>query len=208
MALASLILAGGRSRRMGCPKEGLVIAGKTMLERTAETLLKCSNPVIVVRRDALQVLPATPGRVRIIDDNEPKLGPLMAIVTGMRHLLAVEKLRATDTLFVTGCDAPMLSKAAIDWLAAQIGNAQVAMPKVADKLQPLCAVYRLGVVDTMQALLDEGIRTPRTIAERATSCILDEARLATFDPTMEFLRSMNTPEEYAALKQQIEAGSP
>ena len=57
MILGSIILAGGRSRRMGRPKESLPFAGSTLLGHTVDVLLDCTFPVVVVARDQEQELP-------------------------------------------------------------------------------------------------------------------------------------------------------
>ena len=50
MQIGAIILAGGRSRRMGKPKESLPIGDTTLLGRTSEVLLDCAFPVVVVAR--------------------------------------------------------------------------------------------------------------------------------------------------------------
>src|SRR5262245_34406731 len=105
MRTGSIILTGGRSKRMGRPKESLRIAGETLLGRTVETLLGCTAPVVVVAR-AGQELPALPPAARIITDEVPDAGPLAALVAGLRLLRAEDLLGDQDAVFATGCDAP------------------------------------------------------------------------------------------------------
>ena len=57
MRLGALILAGGRSRRMGRPKESLPLGDTTMLGWQCRTLLACAAPVVVIGRGAGQQLP-------------------------------------------------------------------------------------------------------------------------------------------------------
>ena len=203
MLVGSLILAGGRSRRMGKPKESLPFAGNTLLGRTAELMLDCTWPVSVVTRDAAQELPPLPLEVAFAHDARPDGGPLTAIAAGMRHLRDNKDLGEQDAVFVTGCDAPFLTADAIAWLAGQLGDHQAVVPRAEGVLQPLCAIYRMDCLPTIEDLLQSGVDTPRTIAEKTRSRILEEDALRRFDPELRFLRSLNTPEEYEAARRSV-----
>ncbi len=203
MLVGSLILAGGRSRRMGRPKESLPFAGSTLLGHTSELLLDCTWPVVIVTRDAAQELPPLPLEVAFAHDAQPDRGPLAAIAAGMRHLRNNKDLTDRDAVFVTGCDAPFLTANAIAWLSGQIGEHQAVVPRVDNVLQPLCAIYRLDCLPTIEDLLHGGIDTPRTIAEKTRTRILDEAALRTFDLELRFLRNLNTPEEYESARRSV-----
>lgn len=200
MLVGSLILAGGRSRRMGKPKESLPFGASTLLGHTAEILLECTWPVLVVSRDAAQELPPLPVEIAVVHDTTPGKGPLAAIATGMRALRQNRDLADRDAVFVTGCDAPFLTPDAIGWLAAQLGDHQVVMPRQAGVLQPLCAIYRMDTLPLVDDLLRAGTDTPRTLAEKARARILEEDALRACDPALRFLKNLNTPEEYDAAR--------
>jgi molybdopterin-guanine dinucleotide biosynthesis protein A len=198
MLVGSLILAGGRSRRMGKPKESLPFRGGTLLGHTAEILLDCTWPVLVVARGDSQQLPPLPVETLVTHDERPDQGPLAAIATGMRFLRAHKELGDKDAVFVTGCDAPFLTADAVGWLAYQLGDQQAVVPRAMERLQPLCAVYRIDCLPAIEDLLRSGIETPRSIVEKTTARVLDEDALRRFDPELRFLRTCNTPEEYDA----------
>jgi molybdopterin-guanine dinucleotide biosynthesis protein A len=200
MLVGSFILAGGRSRRMGQPKESLPFAGNTLLGRTVETLLECTWPVVVIGRGGDQQLPPIPLEATVIADDEPGKGPLAAMATGLRAVRRHKDLGERDAAFVTGCDAPFLGAATVGWLAAKLGDAMVVMPKVGGLLQPLCAIYRVSCLSVIEQLLRDGITTPRTLAEKVATRVLEEAELRQLDPELRFLRSVNTPEEYEQAK--------
>jgi molybdopterin-guanine dinucleotide biosynthesis protein A len=196
MLVGSFVLAGGRSRRMGQPKEALPFLGTTLLGHTVETLLDCTWPVLVIGRGGDQQLPPLPLEAKLVHDDRPGQGPLAAIAAGMRHVRQQRLLGERDAVFVTGCDAPFLTGRAVGWLTDQLGDHQAAVPKVGGVLQPLCAVYRLDCLPAVEALLQAGIDTPRTIAEKVRTRILDEDLLRGFDAELRFLRNVNTRDEY------------
>ncbi len=203
MLLGSLILAGGRSRRMGQPKESLPFGDTTLLGRTADLLLECTWPMLVVARGGDQELPPLPPELPVVHDDQPDRGPLAAIAKGLRHLRAGKELGERDAVFVTGCDAPWLTTGAIAWLAGQLGTRQAVVPRAGGVLQPLCAVYRADCLPAIESLLQSGVDTPRTIAEKTDTLVLEEEALRRFDPELRFLRNLNTPADYEAARREL-----
>lgn len=187
------MLAGGRSRRMGQPKEALRFRDTTLLGHTVETLDRCCYPVVVVARDTDQQLPPLPIETEVTIDANADQGPLVGIAAGLDAVGA-----DCDAVFVTACDAPFLTETAVGWLARQLGDHDLVMPRVEGKLQPLTAIYRVSVRDAIENLIAAGERRPRALAEQVNARILEDAEVDAFDPERRFLRSVNSPEEYAA----------
>jgi len=73
---AGIVLAGGRSSRMGTPKAALEWHGSTLLRRTAGILARVTTgPVLVVRAPG-QELPALPPRFEAVEPPAEGLGPV------------------------------------------------------------------------------------------------------------------------------------
>ncbi|MEY3162420.1 MAG: putative molybdopterin-guanine dinucleotide biosynthesis protein [Planctomycetota bacterium] len=187
---------------MGRPKESLPFRGTTFLGHAVDLLLDCAWPVVVVAREPGQQLPPYNIESDTVADETPGSGPLGAIATGMEALLGSGNASPADAVFVTGCDHPYLTGESVSWLANQLGDAQLAIPRADGHLQALCAVYRLDTLPVIRQMLKEGIDTPRSLAERVRTNFVDEAKLRSFDPAMQFWKSVNTPEEFAALEKQ------
>jgi len=197
MRVGSLILAGGRSIRMGKPKESLPFGEVTLLGHVCATLLGCTDPVVVVARDGHQNLPPLPADARVTVDLEPDAGPLWAICTGLRFVRSHGLLGATDAVFVTACDTPFLHARLVTGLSERLGDSQAVMPHLGGLLQPLCAVYRISVLDAVETLLARGVRTPRALAESIPTRLVDEQEMAQLDPGLRSVENLNTPEDYA-----------
>lgn len=181
---------------MGTPKESLPFGGSTLLGHNAEVLLACTAPVVVVGRGGDQQLPPLPAGASVVHDAMPGAGPLAAMATGMRHLLATGAMAPADAVMVASCDLVFLSAAAVEWLAQQLGDQQAVMAQQGGVLQPLCAVYRLEVVAAAETLLQAGIRSQRALTEVIRCRILSETEVAAFDPSLRFLKGVNTPEDW------------
>ncbi len=201
MRIGAIILAGGRSRRMGKPKESLEFGDSTLLGHTAEILLECAYPVVVVARTPDQVLPPVPLEVELVYDDEPDEGPLRGLSAGLRRLR-----EECDAAFTTGCDAPFLTGGAVAWLGEMLGDHDAVMPRVGSILQPLCAIYRCRALPVIESCLARGTRRPRDLVAELRVRVLDEEELRRFDPQLRFLRGVNTPEEYEATVREADSG--
>lgn len=204
MQLGGLILAGGRSRRMGRPKESLPIANTNMLDWQCRTLLTCTKPVVTVGRDRGQALPPIPPEVDVTVDELPGEGPLAAIVAGLRRLHDHHGFGDHDAAMTVGCDQPFLTADTVRWLHGLLGDADVLMPQANHKLQPLTAIYRLTCLAPAERLLASGARRPREIATAVKSRIVTEHELRQHDPELRFLRNLNSPDDYESVRRQLD----
>jgi len=208
MRLGSIILAGGKSNRMGKPKAALPFGDNTLLGRTVDMLLSCTHPVVVVARDARQMheeLPPISLEADLVHDAEEHQGegPLAGLVAGLRHM--GDRCAAT---FLTGCDLPLLTPAAVEWLAEQLRDHDLVIPEVSGVLQPLCAVYRTSIAATAARLLATEDRSLHGLVDNTNARRLANAEIEAFDPSLLFLRGVNTPEEYLAALAQAGLSEP
>lgn len=192
---------------MGRPKESLPIAGTTMLDWQCQTLLSCTEPVVAVGRDPSQPLPKIPAEVDVTVDELPGEGPLAAIVAGLKHLRDHHGFRDHDAAMTVGCDQPFLTADTVRWLRDRLGDADVLMPQANEKLQPLTAIYRIAALEPAIKLLAEGRRRPRDIAAHTNSRIVTEDELRSLDPEMRFLRNLNSPADYDAVRNELDLNS-
>jgi len=196
---AGVVLAGGRSSRMGTSKAALAWHGSTLLHRTTALLARTVGGPVVVVRAAGQELPVLPSGVTVVEDPAPGLGPLQGIAAG---LAAVEAL--APAAFVCSTDLPFLHPAFVTRVLDGLGDADVALPVAHGFRQPLAAAYRTGLAGRVAALLGAGKRRPGMLFEECHVAILDEAALladpalARLDPGLESVTNVNEPGDYAA----------
>src|SRR5215469_3361778 len=112
---ACIILAGGRSTRMGSNKALLPLPGKeplTFVEQLVDTLTPLCAETILVARDAADTANYTLTGVHIVADKTPDQGPLMGLYSG---LSAIHTQRA----LVVAVDMPFILPAFVAFLLAQ-----------------------------------------------------------------------------------------
>src|SRR5690554_1051937 len=122
--LGAIILCGGRSRRMGRPKEWLSIGGEALLQRVVR-LVSTRADLIIVSAAEGQSLPDLPRSVEVVRDPAPDLGPLQGLSTGLDALDS-----RADWAFATAADAPLLRPKWIDRLLGFTGGVDLVLPLV------------------------------------------------------------------------------
>ena len=192
-SLGAILLCGGRSSRMGRPKHMLPFGERTVLEVVTETIGKVAGKIVVVAA-AGQQLPGLDSSCEIIRDEEEFQGPLAGLLMGMKSFDS-----ATDRVFLSGCDVPMLREEFLSGVVAELGDFEMAIPEAGGYLHPLSAVYHMSLRDKVAALYNRGERRPRRLVDECRVNRISEERLKQFDPHLNSLKNMNSPDEYAQL---------
>jgi molybdopterin-guanine dinucleotide biosynthesis protein A len=187
---AGIVLAGGRSARMGAQKAWLEWEGSTLLRNRTDTLATVTDLVVVVRAVG-QELPCLPPEVMIVDDAHPDRGPLQGLASGLRAL------DLDSVAFVCAVDTPLLGASfAAAVLASLSPAAAAAVPRVDGRPQPLAGAYRAGIAETIEGLLASGRRSMRDLLDALEVRWLDDLPGAA-----DALRNVNTPAELEAARQ-------
>lgn len=190
--IGGVVLCGGRSSRMGCPKALLPFGDETLLQRVVRILEGVVEPIVVVAA-ADQELPPLPPTVRIAHDSEEYAGPLAGMGVGLAALAD-----AADAAYVTACDVPFLKPEFVRAVIAALGDNEAAVPREAAFYHPLAGVYRTTLVPRIVQLVQAGRLRPLHLIESVRSVPIDVNALRAFDGTLDSLRNLNTIEEYQA----------
>lgn len=120
MAVAAVVLAGGGSVRMGRPKQGLRLAGRTLLQRTVDGCLAagCERVVVVAAEQAAWDYLAPDPRISTALEDPPDGGPVAGIVAGLDELDPGER----DAVLLLACDLPRSPELVAALLAAAGGQ--------------------------------------------------------------------------------------
>ncbi|MET0188574.1 MAG: molybdenum cofactor guanylyltransferase, partial [Pseudonocardia sediminis] len=159
---AGIVVAGGRSSRMGSSKAWLDWHGVPLLSRTVALLGRALDGPLVVVRGAGQELPELPAGTEVVDDPVPDRGPLPAIGVGLARVAD-----RVDAAFVASVDIPLLRPefvAAV--LGALDGAHDVVLPVAHGHHQPLAAAYRTSLAPTIAELVEAGIGRPPSLFDR------------------------------------------
>jgi len=195
-----VVLAGGKSTRMGVAKAMLPFGAETMLQRVVRLLGTTVSPIVVVAaRD--QELPALPADVIVTHDERDARGPLEGLRAGLKALP-----ESVDAAYVTSCDVPLLVPAFVEHMLGLLGEHDIAVMAIDGFTHPLSAVYRRSVLPQVEELLAQDRLRPVFLfdAVRTRRVSPDEMRAA--DPDLRTLRNLNTREDYEAALDDLRGG--
>lgn len=182
---SGIVLAGGRSRRLGVSKASVTVGGVPLIERVLDQLSQVSDDVIVVTNDAEACGSLS---VKVVRDVWPGKGTLGGIYTGLQ---AARHERA----LVTGCDMPFLDVRLLRFMILLSEDYDVVMPNLDGLLEPLHAVYSKASLEPIERLLQAGdLRIVHFLPEVRVRYV-DRAEVAILDPQLLSFFNVNTPED-------------
>lgn len=192
--LHGLLLAGGRSTRMGRDKASLVMDadGVNQACRAIRTLSPFCEKVVLSLRDG-QSAPDGCGDFQIVRDIPGVPGPLSG-------LLAAFAQEPDAAWLVMACDLPFVTHGVLAKLveARTEGAPFIAYASATDGLpEPLCAIYEPAAQAILQKHAERDHLCPRHILIEERAPLLElpaDCRRA--------LENMNTPEDLAAATEQ------
>lgn len=193
--IGCLILAGGKSRRMGRDKAFLEIGSISILERQMEILSIFSERMVSVGASGIDT-----GSFKAIYDDYAGCGPLSGI---HKALITTEK----DALFIVACDMPFISAELIHALARSWSKEHCDALICRDssgKDHPLCGIYSRRIAESIKENLDSGSYRVMDALMKTSYRSISLSTLG-FDDTA--LMNINTVEDYRrALMQLQESG--
>src|SRR5579859_6613126 len=201
---AGVVLAGGRSSRMGRPKAALEWHGSTLLRRTVGIMTRATSGPVVVVRAADQDLPELPEGTLVADDPREGRGPVQGIAAGLAALTG-----RADVAFVSSTDMPFLHPAFIQRVLRVLEDSDdtdVALPVTRGYKQPLAAGYRVSLAGAAERLVLQDRLRPAFLFDECRVETLDDAvlkrdpALAAFDPELDSVLNVNTPADYEAAR--------
>ncbi|WP_027388112.1 NTP transferase domain-containing protein [Chryseobacterium gregarium] len=183
-----LVLAGGKSTRMGTSKEAIRWHGKEQRYWAADLLATfCDQVFISCRADqAEQADPA----YRMLPDSFPDWGPLGGILSAFRF-------RKDAAWLVVACDLPLLDQESLDFLVRSRNPDKVATvyeSPAGGFPEPLVTVWEPASYPLLLEFVRSGKRSPRKfLMENDIVIVKPENPLA--------LMNVNTPEEAEAIRE-------
>lgn len=191
--VAGIILAGGRSRRMGRDKALLPLPGdnqSTFISHQAALLSAFCDEVILVARHEEQAANCVLPGVTVVIDQVPEVGPLMGLYSGLRSMQAPHAL-------VVAVDMPFIQPELIAFLLSFSCDDALLIPVVDDVPQVLLAIYPRSLLLTIEICLHAGERGPRGLLKAARVRYIEEEQLRQVDPQLRSFVNLNTPQDLA-----------
>lgn len=197
--MAAIILAGGKSSRMGRDKNLVEFDGEPLLARAARLLGGLFAEVIVVTN---QPVPFDLNGAKIVRDEVPYQGPLGGISTGL-------KASSHEDNFVVAVDMPFISLDVLEYLSGFAGKADVVVPQTTNGLEPLFAFYNKRSLPAIEKALAQGERKIISIFPELTVRTVGLVKMGELNGADTTFLNINTERDLidAYLKQKGEQGA-
>ncbi len=198
--LSAIVLAGGKSSRMGQDKALVLIDGIPLLQRVCDVALQCTSLVYVITPRIEQYRKVVSDRCHLIpeqiqDETKPH-GPLVGFAQGLAHI-------RTNWVLLLACDMPNLSATILQRWSEEldtIGDEIALLPKTEKGWEPLCGFYRTSCLPNLRTAIDRGERSfqrwlsQERVKEIPASHSVDEECIQN-----KMLFNCNTPADLTAL---------
>jgi len=173
--MTSIILAGGKSSRLGRDKALQVICGKSLIQWVVDRVAILSTEIVIATAHG-EVIPCSSAvRIKTVADIYPGKGPLMGIYSG---LIAASSSRA----IVVGCDTPFLNVSLLEYMTQICSTFDVIVPWTKNKVEPLCAVYSKNCLAPIQELLEQNELGISRLFGMVKVKYVEEDEINSFDP--------------------------
>jgi len=188
--VTGVLLAGGKSRRMGEDKRYLVVGEQTLLERSLGVLRSMFHEVLVVIAQDSVPLDID---ARVVRDLVPDCGSLGGGYTGLTQA-------TTPYIFAVACDMPFLNQAVITQFTNRRDTADIVMARLATRLHPMHALYGKGCLPAMEQMIVARQLKIQELVSHASLRVqyVTEADLLSIDPSWRSFHNVNTPEDLEA----------
>lgn len=142
--ITAIILAGGKSSRMGTEKGFVHFNGRMLIEHVIAALKKITANIIIITQD--------PGYEKFGHSCYPDIykekGALGGIYSGLVHSSSQKNI-------VVGCDMPFLSQNILTALIDNTGDTDALISMHNNMEEPLCSVYDKSCIPHFKILLEQ-----------------------------------------------------
>lgn len=191
MMACGVILAGGKSSRMGTNKALLDFEGEPLIGRLARRFGEWFEQVIIVTNTpeeyAFLGLP-------MVGDRIPGLGPLSGLEAGLTA-------SRFDLAFFAACDMPFMAEGFVRHLISLAPEHDIVVPQVAGEYEPMHAVYRRTCLASVTAKLEARRLRLLSIFEEVRLRVVTEAEIRPFGDPKRIFFNCNTPDELKRAKE-------
>jgi len=173
--MTSIILAGGKSSRLGRSKALQAIGGKSLIQWVVDRLALISTEIIIATAHGEAISFSSAVKIKTVADIYPGKGPLVGIYSG---LIA----SSSSWAIVVGCDTPFLSDGLLEYMTQICSTFDVVVPRIKNKLEPLCAVYSKNCSGLIQGLLEQNELRIDKLFSMVKVKYVEEDEINRFDP--------------------------
>ena len=189
MDINGIILAGGKSLRLGHDKVLEKIGDKSLIERVVYHLDRFSKNIIIVtaQERTFASLSKNP-KIKTVSDILPGQGSLGGIYTGLAKSSSFYNL-------VVAADMPFLNESLLRYMIEKADGYDFVLPRVNGLFEPLHAVYSKNCIAPIKSILKQGKKVIIELFNYVKVRYIETEEVDRFDPKHLSFFNINTREE-------------
>lgn len=190
--VTGVILAGGKSRRMGQNKAFLRLGNDTLIGHVIQCMRNITNEQLLITNNPDEYAHLD---ISIHHDIIQNVGALGGIHSGLTYA-------SHETVICVGCDSPFLKRNLLNYLVSVSETHDAVMPlsnkidNTHKTLQTLCAVYSKQCLPIIEEMLKEQELRVHALQEHANVLCVPPEEWKLHDPDGLSFFNVNTPEDY------------
>lgn len=183
----AIILAGGKSTRMGFDKQFLQIDQRRLMDSLVKKLEVEFNEIIIVTNKPEHYIGLDH---KIITDKIVGRGPLSGIHAGLLEA-------SSKYSFVVACDMPNVNMKYVKYMMHSMKDPTLegCVTRINDKTEPFISFYSKELIEKIEKSLEEGRRSIRSIFKYSKIKYIDESEARKFSPDWDMFLNLNTQED-------------
>jgi molybdenum cofactor guanylyltransferase len=188
MKVSGIVLAGGKSSRMGTDKASLMYHGKTLIQNALDILSPFCTEILISsnghEHDALGYA--------VVADEIPDIGTIGGIYSCLKQI-------HHDVCVTLPCDTPFVNTGLLLFLLDNCDGYKATFPRSAEGLiEPLVALYTKNALSGIEEALTVGDYKVQNLVSRLHGNVIDiHSGLNFYTPDL--FRNVNTPDDYFSI---------
>jgi len=184
---SAVVLAGGKSSRMGFNKAFIKIGDKSIIEIIINQLAPVFDDIIIVTNepDSYRNLNA-----RVITDVLKDAGPLGGIHAGL-------KMAQSKYVFVMACDMPFISVEYIDYIKKIAARflPDAVISRKGDWVEPFHAIYSRDIINDIETNINKNLYKIFDVLKNKYLIKIAEEKVRGYSPDLEIFFNLNDRED-------------
>ena len=189
----AIILAGGKSSRMGFDKQFLKLRDKYIIEMITEKLEKVFNEIIIVTSRPEEYVKYG---YKLVEDDIKDFGPLAGVHVGLKSSCSVHN-------YVVACDMPFINIKYLNYMMELInqheGKVDGVITRLGEWIEPFNAFYSKSLLQKLEENIKKGNKQINLLLQDSNVLYVSEAAAREFSPDWDMFTNVNTIKDYQSL---------
>ena len=183
---SAVVLAGGKSSRMGFDKSTMVLQNKKLIESTIKKLDSLFDDIII-SVDGLEKKSEF-NHDKIVVDKVKGVGPLGGMISAL-------EMAQSDRLFVIPCDMPVIDIKYISFMMKYMDDNEIILSEKNGYFEPFPGFYSKSLIPRIEELINQNRCSIRSIFECSRTKVISESEWKKLGFSEEIFTNLNTTQD-------------